>query len=284
MINYDIEKDVENAKYNLNFSDTVLAEKLGVPRSTLHRWKNGNIPTQTSLENFYHCIYNEGFRINAVKESFFKDMETSEKKVLFHGAKGEIKGDLSLGFSKEDNDFGRGFYLGETFAQSASFIGGYPNSSVYIFSLNVKKLKILSFDVDEDWMLTIALFRKKLEQYKDCARLKKLKKKVEDADIIRAPIADNRMFQILDEFISGNITNLQCKSALSASSLGSQYVIVSEKALGNLEPINRCYLCREEKDSYLEEKRQADLVSSQKVKYVRREFAGKGKYIDEMFE
>ena len=131
-------------------------------------------------------------------------------------------------------------------------------------------------------MLTIAYFRGRLEQYKDSNILNDLSATVQNADIIRAPIADNRMFQILDEFIEGNITDLQCKSALSATDLGKQYVAVSEKGLKNLELIHHCYLCSDEKTDYLKEKEEFNRVSAQKVKFVKREFAGKGKYIEEV--
>ena len=64
--------------------------------------------------------------------------------------------------------------------------------------------------------------------------------------------------------------------------LGKQYVILSQRGLERLEILEHCYLCNPEKADYLKEKADFNLVSSQKVKYVKREFAGKGRYIEEV--
>ena len=284
MYEYEISKDIESFLDYSGLTETEFAQQLGMPRSTFHNWKSGKSrPTDSSLEIIYGYMYNSGYRINVLKEQLFKDRIRKDNAVLFHGAKTDIRGVVSLASSSDDNNFGKGFYLGESLQQSASFVCNYPDSSVYIAELKLEHdLKLVEFDVDTDWMLTIAFFRKKLELYKESRLLIELADRVRTADVVRAPIADNRMFQILDEFIEGNITDLQCKSALSATDLGKQYVIISEKALKNLEIIHHCYLCAPEKKNYLAEKAEFDKVSTQKVKFVKREFAGKGKYIEEV--
>ena len=284
MYEYEISKDIEAFSDYKGMTETALAQQLGIQRSTLHNWKAGKSqPSGASLELIYSFIYRSGYRLNSLKEQMFKDSVRRGSVVLFHGAKASLKGNVSLYYSGTDNDFGRGFYLGESLLQSASFVCNYPGASVYVAELNLKDdLKVKEFEVDTDWMLTIAFFRGKLEQYKNSQRLKELADAVRKTDVIRAPIADNRMFQILDEFIDGNITDLQCQSALSATDLGKQYVIVSEKGLRNLKIIHHCFLCGEEKRDYLAEKEEFNRISNHKVKFVRREFAGKGKYIEEV--
>jgi len=280
---YDVSKDLEAYCDFTGISQNELSQLLGIPRSTFNNWKKGkSAPSRSSLEVVYNYLYKTGYRINSLKEQMFKDRMSEDTAILFHGAKEDLKGEVSLDYSNRENDFGRGFYLGESLFQSASFVCNYPSSSVYIAELKLKNLKILEFEVDTVWMLTIAFFRGRLEQFKNSAKLKDLSSAVLAADIIRAPIADNRMFQILDEFIEGNITDLQCKSALSATDLGKQYVIVSEKGLKNLKVIHHCYLCSNEKTDYLTEKEEFNRISAQKVKFVKREFAGKGKYIEEV--
>ena len=56
-------------------------------------------------------------------------------------------------------------------------------------------------------MLTIAYFRGRLSGYEDHPIIKKLINKLEDIDYLVAPIADNRMFRIIDSFIEGEITD-----------------------------------------------------------------------------
>ncbi|MBP5162110.1 MAG: DUF3990 domain-containing protein [Spirochaetales bacterium] len=284
MYEYEISKDVESFRDYQGMTETELAQRLGIPRSTLHNWKTGKSrPSALSLETVYELMFDSGYRLNALKEQMFKDSIGKDSVILFHGAKAELSEKASLNYSDMKNDFGRGFYLGDSFLQSASFVCNYANASVYVAELNhMNDLRTIEFEVNTDWMLTIAFFRGKLEQYKDSPRLAKLAGAVREADVVCTPIADNRMFQILDEFIDGNITDLQCKSALSATDLGKQYVILSEKGLGNLDIIHHCYLCNGEKREYLAKKEEFNRISTQKVKYVKREFAGKGKYVEEV--
>ncbi len=94
--------------------------------------------------------------------------------LLFHGAKAELYGNPSISYSVDKKDFGKGFYLGESFNQSASFIVGYPSSSVYIFDFNKTNIKIKEFNVSIEWMLLIAYFRGKLDEYSNSKYLKKL--------------------------------------------------------------------------------------------------------------
>lgn len=101
-------------------------------------------------------------------------------------------------------------------------------------------------------------------------------------DYIVAPIADNRMFEIIDSFIDGEITDVQCQHCLSATNLGNQYVFVSEKALKKVSILERCFLAGEEKNSYLNAKKEFNELNRDKVKIARRQYRGNGKYIEEI--
>ena len=46
----------------------------------------------------------------------------SDHKLLFHGAKRIIEGPLNVHVGRINNDFGQGFYTGETYAQAISFV------------------------------------------------------------------------------------------------------------------------------------------------------------------
>ena len=73
-------------------------------------------------------------------------------------------------------------------------------------------------------MMTIAYYRGALDKYKDHAIITRIIKDSRNCDYIIAPIADNRMFKIIDSFIQGEITDEQCKHCLAATNLGKQYV------------------------------------------------------------
>lgn len=103
-------------------------------------------------------------------------------------------------------------------------------------------------------------------------------------DYIIAPIADNRMFEIIDSFIDGEITDVQCQHCLSATNLGKQYVFVSQKALDNIVLLERCYLADSEKEFYLNTRQESFKMNMDKVKLARKQYRNQGEYIEEILQ
>lgn len=112
--------------------------------------------------------------------------------------------------------------------------------------------------------------------------VKKLVEQSRDCDYIIAPIADNRMFQIIHSFIFGEITDEQCKHCLAATNLGSQYVFLNEKAVNQVRLIERCYISENEKEYYKNRRSSDAKPGEDKVRLARIQYRGKGKYIDEI--
>ena len=133
-------------------------------------------------------------------------------------------------------------------------------------------------------MLVIAYFRNRLGEFASSKIIKSLLDSIRDADYIVAPIADNRMFEIIDSFIDGEITDQQCQHSLSATNLGNQYVLVSEKALKHLSVLEKCFLAQPEKEFYLDSRKESVAINLDKVRMARRQYRGKGKYIEELLK
>lgn len=281
---YSIVKDIEFIEEALEINESYFSNLTGIPRSSINNWRNGknNISKQL-LEKVYGFAYDNDLRINDLKDQMFNDAKKKNEVILFHGAKKDLAGELSLEYANDNNDFGKGIYLGESFYQSASYVCQYDDSSVYIYKYKKdKKLKTIEYDVDVEWMLTVAYYRNRLNKYKDSKIIENIRKKVDKADLVIAPIADNNMYQLIEDFIYGYITDKQCVASLSATDLGKQYVFLSDESLTHLERIHHCYLCNSEKLHYLSVKKNNSYVGLQKVKYANREYAGKGKYIEEI--
>ena len=278
-------KDIEYAKNILDLTENEMLNLLGVSRMTYYRWiHNVTKLNNNNLENIYTVLYEQNIKINALKEEMYKTKEKKNIKILYHGAKNYIEGPITIEKSEPKKDFGKGFYVGESLLQSASFVSNYPQSSIYVLELNINKnIKIKEFEVSKEWMILISYFRGKIDEYKDSKYLKDLLKSIEDIDIIIAPIADNTMYEILDDFSSGDITDLQCLNALSANWLGKQYVFLNDKVINrSLKIIDRLYICNKERNEYIT-KRDSNLkMGKDKVKLAKRSFAGKGKYIEEL--
>lgn len=270
----------------LNLSQEDLAKELGVSYQTVNRWEGSkNEIEQYNIEKVYEYAYSKGVFINKIIELFLKDENNFDDNVLlFHGAKKIFTLPVDLAHSKETNDFGNGFYLGETFEQASTYICNSSSSNVYAFSIDCKDLKIVKFSVSKEWMIAIAYFRGWLSDYKNSKIINSIISKVNDADIVIAPIADNRMFDILSEFVDGTITDLQCQHALAATNLGNQYVIKSEKAVSRLKYINTLYVSKSEKEEYSNKRLDLHNITSGKVRMARIEYKGKGNYIEEILK
>jgi transcriptional regulator with XRE-family HTH domain len=277
--------DIEIVMELLDMTARELAESIGVTPTTISRWrKNEEQVSSSNLNAFYNFAFGKGIRLNKIKEQLFKEDCVGNSTILFHGAKTYIDGKISIEKSKNTNDFGKGFYCGESLEQSAMFVANYPGSSLYILEFDKTDLRYTQLNVDRDWMLLIAYFRDKLTDYSAHPIIQNLLARLENVDYIIAPIADNRMFEIIDSFIDGEITDVQCQHCLSATNLGNQYVFVTNKALSQLKILRHCYLAPDEKKYYLSYKREESRIGNDKVKVARRQYRGQGEYIEDVLK
>ena len=277
--------DIEIVMELLDITAKDLADNIGVTPTTISRWRKREEQVSSSnLNAFYNFAFRKGIRLNKIKEQLFKEDCGRNSIILFHGAKTYIDGRILIEKSKSTNDFGRGFYCGESLEQSAMFVANYPESSLYILEFDKTDLSYTQLNVDRDWMLLIAYFRNKLNDYAKHPVILDLLSKLEGVDYIVAPIADNRMFEIIDSFIDGEITDVQCQHCLSATNLGNQYVFVTDKALSQLQILRHCYLASDEKSYYLSYKQEESRVGNDKVKVARKKYRGKGEYIEDILK
>lgn len=285
-MNFLIEQDIESILEITGLTMEELAKELGVSRITVSNWiNNRNSISEKHMNEFYEYVFKKGIRLNKIKEQFFREDEVGDNEVLlFHGAKTMIEGKLSLDHNKRINDFGNGFYCGESLEQSAMFVATREKASLYMLKFKPSDLVCREFSVNREWMLTIAYYRGKLREYDNTEIIKQLIKANEGIDYIVAPIADNRMFEIIDSFIDGEITDVQCQHCLSATNLGKQYVFVSQKALANITLLERCFLSRSEKESYLTTRKESFKMNMDKVKLARKQYRNQGEYIEDILQ
>ncbi len=279
-------EDIETVIDLLELSIDEFAKELEVSRVTVNNWLSGRKDiSEKNMSAFYEYTFHKRIRLNKIKEQLYTEELTGKSEILlFHGAKEKIQGKLRLDCSKRRNDFGNGFYCGESLEQSAMFVATFPLASLYMLKFNCAGLKKREFGVSRDWMLMIAYFRERLGEYANSEMINRLVKENAGIDYIVAPIADNRMFEIIDQFIDGEITDVQCQHCLSATNLGNQYVFVSQKALDQIEILERCYLADAEKESYLNSRQESYEVNQDKIKIVRKQYRGQGNYIEDILK
>lgn len=282
---YNFKEDLKSIREILGLTQSQIAEKIGVEQITISRNEMGKTtPSDKLLEHVYEFAFKNNIKLNRLKEMFYIENMDKNHKLLFYGAKSRIEGKLDMHKSRMNNDLGQGFYTGERYEQAISFISGFEKSSVYIFDFKEEGLKGKKYNVNQEWMMTIAYYRGALEEYENHPIIKKLIEKSCDCDYIIAPIADNRMFQIINSFIMGEITDEQCKHCLAATNLGYQYVFKSDKAIKSLKMLERCYISEKEKEYYKKMRNSDAKLGDDKVKLARIKYRGKGRYIDEILK
>ena len=276
---YTIKEDIgfllEAEKINI----LELSEKIKVSRTTLESIKKTGKARNDVCEKFYSYAYNNKYRLNTVKEELRKEKYGT---VLFHGSRNGLS-EITVDGSRENCDFGRGFYLGESNNQALSFVCEKENSSVYSFYYSLDDLKIKRFDSDLEWMLAICYYRGRLEEYTSSKKILQIVNEINSADVIIAPIADNKMFYIMTQFTDGDINADVALHSLSASRLGLQYIFKTNKALNNLTPLERYYLSVPERKDCQRILNERSLEIDTKLKMAKREFKS-GLYIEELLK
>ncbi len=277
--NYDIADDIRFIIEAEHINKNEFAEEANISRTTLDEIIKNNITSENIYEKIYSFIYSKKYRINSVKEELIKEKFHN---VLFHGSKDGLSYISDKG-SRDSCDFGNGFYLGETYNQALSFVCEKDSSSVYSFRYSLDGLKIKRFECNLEWMLAICYYRGTIEEYKSKDIISKIISEVEDADVIIAPIADNKMFYIMAQFTDGEINADVALHSLSASKLGLQYIFKTDKAINKLIPIERYYICKSEKQDCKDKLIERGFEIDTKLKLAKREFKD-GLYIEEILK
>ena len=282
---YNFSDDIKFIREIVGLTQSAFAEQIGTQRVTISRNElDKTEPSAQLLEKVYSYAFAKDVKINKLKEMLCRDNLKMNERLLFHGAKREIKGKIDIQKGRLNNDFGQGFYTGESYDQAISFVSGFENSSVYYISFNDENLKCKKYEVNQDWMMTIAYYRGALDEYKAHPMIKNLVEDSRKCDYIIAPIADNRMFQIINSFIAGELTDEQCRHCLAATNLGMQYIFISEKAVSQARLVERCYISANEREYYKSVRTAESKLGDDKVKLARIQYRGQGRYIDEILK
>lgn len=276
---YKIKEDIEFILEAERINKLELSEMTRISRTTLDAIEKKGLATDEICEKLYSYIYGQKYRINSVKEELIREKYGM---VLFHGSKYGLS-DISVAGSRDNCDFGKGFYLGQTYNQALSFVCEFDKASVYSFKYSLEGMKCLEFDCSLDWMIAICYFRGTIRDYAESEKVRAVMDKVEKADVIIAPIADNKMFYVMSQFAEGEINADVALHSLSASRLGLQYILKTEKALKNLVPIERYYLSVPEREDCRKKLIERGYEIDTKLKLAKREYKN-GLYIEELLK
>ena len=283
-MDYKVGRDLELVRHLCGISQEEMSREIGIDRITLLRIEKNEIQANPkTISLIYDYFYKKGIDVNQIKSMFY-DGEMDVGTLLVHGAKSYIDGEITPFKSRKISDFGQAFYCTESVKQASLFITEFKNSCIYILGFDDRGLNRIDFKINQEWMLAVAYFRGTLGKYKDHPKIRRIIEKVKNADYVVAPIADNRMYQIIDRFIDGYITDEECIHSLDASHLGMQYAFLTEKATRQLKIFERCFVSEEERNANREMRLNDAEISESKVKEAIRKYKNQGKYIEEILD
>ncbi|MBO4651785.1 MAG: DUF3990 domain-containing protein [Lachnospiraceae bacterium] len=276
---YRIKEDIEFLLEAEKITCEELAAQTKISRTTINEILKNGKTTDAVCEKFYSYAYETGYRMNSVKEELLKERTA---KVLFHGSKYGLA-EISASGSRDNCDFGKGFYLGETYEQALAFVCEHERSSVYSFTYSLDGLRVKRFDCSLEWMLAICYYRGTLGSYSGHSSVQKIIADTEDCDVVVAPIADNKMFYIMTQYTEGEINADVALHSLSASKLGFQYVFKTNKAVKKLKPVEKYFISLPEREDCKHALNERAHEIDTKLKLAKREFKD-GLFIEEMLK
>lgn len=265
-----------------NMNQEQFASSLGTTPLSINRWENGKtLPNRMAQTQLYNFCKERSIDVAKLIVDTKAYADTDNKLILYHGSKKGITGDVAP-ISREECDFGRGFYMGTSTLQPLTLICNEDKPKFYAVELDLTGLKVLTVDVGMDWAMLIAYHRKEMESANGTAVYKKYAHMADGYDVIIGYIANDRMYTELFRFFNKTLTDVALIHCLSALDLGKQYVAISEKACRQIrilkeEPLSPLELALLKDMSAERRKEGVALAEEIEVKY-RRE----GKFFDEI--
>ncbi len=265
-----------------NMNQEQFASSLGTTPLSINRWENGKtLPNRMAQTQLYNFCKERSIDVAKLIVDTKAYADTDNKLILYHGSKKGITGDVAP-ISREECDFGRGFYMGTSTLQPLTLICNEDKPKFYAVELDLTGLNVLTVDVGMDWAMLIAYHRKEMESAKGTAVYEKYAHMADGYDVIIGYIANDRMYTELFRFFNKTLTDVALIHCLSALDLGKQYVAISEKACRQIkilkeEPLSPLELALLKDMSAERRKEGVALAEEIEVKY-RRE----GKFFDEI--
>ena len=268
-----------------DMSQEQFASSLGTTVLSINRWENGKVVpnrmAQTQLYNF--CVEHDIDIASIIIESEKYNNTNDDKLILYHGSKEGIVGDIAP-ISRDQCDFGKGFYMGTTTLQPLTLICDEDKPIFYTVELDLSDLKVLTIDVSMDWALLIAYYRKEMESIRGSKLYEKYAHMLDGYDVVVGYIADDRMYTELSRFFNKTLTDVALINCLSALDLGKQYVAISEKACKKIKIIKEKAVSQLElallKDMSIK-RRQTGIALAEEIEI---KYRREGKYFDEILK
>ena len=240
---------IKTIRSQVNMSQEQFASAIGTTAISINRWENGkSIPNQMAQTNLYQFCQSRGIDVaNLVTESLYSEhTNDGNRHIFYHGSKKGIVGKIAP-ISREECDFGPGFYMGTATLQPLTLVCAEDKPKFYTVEFDLSGLKVLEVEIGMDWAMMIAYYRKQMDRVKGTPIYQKYEHFADGYDVIVGYIANDRMYTELARFFNGSITDTALLKCLSVLDLGKQYVAITQKACDQIKIL-------EERDLHLLER------------------------------
>lgn len=145
---------------------------------------------------------------------------------LYHGSRLEVQ-QPKITFSREDIDFGAGFYLTEDEDMAKKWACNKKHSVVNVYDVDIAYLSKYYFNLDLEWLKYIGANRDLLEN--------DLITKFSNYDLLIGPTADDKLFNTVQNYKDGLITASQAIKYLNIAGYSNQYVFKNQESIDKLQ-------------------------------------------------
>lgn len=265
-----------------SMSQDQFASEVGTSVVSINRWENGKaVPSPMAQKQLNLFCTNHNIDIADIIVEKYRYEQARDQLILYHGSKEGIVGNIQP-LSREDCDFGVGFYTGTDTLQPLTLICGEPNPKFYVVELKLDGLKILDLELGLDWAMVVAYHRGYMDIIRGSELYEKYAHLFDDYDLIIGYIANDRLYTELTRFFNGDITDVALMNCLVALDLGKQYVAKTQKGCDAFSVISESDIYSMELTALQKKaairRKESYALASQIEKQHRRE----GKYFDEI--
>lgn len=275
---------IRQIRSKANMNQEQFASALGTTVVSINRWENGkSIPNQMAQTNIHQFCKAQKIDVAELVTDMlrYEHPKNDGRNIFYHGSKKGIIGDIAP-ISREECDFGQGFYMGTGTLQPLTLVCAEDKPKFYTVEFDLSGLKVLEVEIGMDWAMTIAYYRKQMEKVKDTPIYTKYAHFADGYDVIVGYIANDRMYTELARFFNGTITDVALLKCLSVLDLGKQYVAITQKACDQIKILEERDLHLLERlalqDKSVERRAEGIALADEVVKQYRRE----GLFFDEI--
>ena len=203
----------------------------------------------------------------------------------YHGSKRGLEGAIRADRGNPAADFGAGFYMGTDAHQPQTLICGGPSPVLYTLDLDPSGLKVYEFQPGLDWALFVAFCRGLIpDRFLETPFARRYREIQGGYDLIRGKIANDRIFNTVQAFFRGELTDVALVRSLQALNLGDQVCAKAAAACARVTIVDSRMLSPAECEGLqikAENQRQTAIRETDRIRV---QYRREGAYFDEILE